>query len=74
MELNREERFLFLENVENEEDRYIHLTNAAVQKKHPDFKKEKENTIWSIEKFHVKKKNVFLFHILTFKQLKTEKK
>jgi hypothetical protein len=27
---------------------YTHLTNAAVQKKHPDFKDQKEDTIWSM--------------------------
>jgi len=33
------------------EGRVIHLTNAAVQKKHPDFKAKKEETIWSMETF-----------------------
>eukprot|EP00357_Protocruzia_adherens_P016339 CAMPEP_0115017808 /NCGR_PEP_ID=MMETSP0216-20121206/28364_1 /TAXON_ID=223996 /ORGANISM="Protocruzia adherens, Strain Boccale" /LENGTH=753 /DNA_ID=CAMNT_0002388749 /DNA_START=129 /DNA_END=2390 /DNA_ORIENTATION=+ len=28
-----------------------HLTNAAVQKKHPDFKEKKEDTIWNLEQF-----------------------
>lgn len=33
------------------EGRVIHLTNAAVQKKHPDFKAKKEDTIWSMDTF-----------------------
>ena len=33
------------------EGRVIHLTNAAIQKKHPDFKEKKEETIWSMEAF-----------------------
>lgn len=39
--------------MEEEGNRFTHLTNASVQKKHPDFQKEKENTIWSLEKFEV---------------------
>jgi len=33
------------------EGRIIHLTNAAIQKKHKEFKEKKEDTIWSFEKF-----------------------
>ncbi len=44
--------YLRLSIVEYQSDdtseKYTHLTNAAVQKKHPNFKAEKENTIWSI--------------------------
>jgi len=38
-------------NLSGKEGRIIHLTNAAVQKKHPDFKAKKEETIWGMEKF-----------------------
>ena len=31
-------------------DNFVHLTNAAIQKKHPDYKEKKEETIWSMEK------------------------
>jgi len=41
------------DQIEDEGNRFTHLTNASVQKKHPDFQKEKENTIWSLEKFEV---------------------
>lgn len=33
------------------EGRIIHLTNAAVQKKHKEFKEKKEETIWSMQRF-----------------------
>ena len=33
------------------EGRIIHLTNAAVQKKSPEFKDKKEETIWSMDMF-----------------------
>jgi len=33
------------------EGKVIHLTNAAIQKKHADFKEKKEETIWSMSKF-----------------------
>jgi hypothetical protein len=29
---------------------YTHLTNAAIQKNHPDFQELKEDTIWSMQK------------------------
>ena len=33
------------------EGRIIHLTNAAVQKKHKEFKDKKEETIWDMKRF-----------------------
>ena len=40
-----------LENIDEPEGRYTHLTNASVQKKHPSFQAEKEKTIWDMNKF-----------------------
>jgi hypothetical protein len=51
--------------MEDEGNRFTHLTNASVQKKHPDFKKEKENTIWSLEKFEALIKFLF-FNLINF--------
>lgn len=31
-------------------DNFVHLTNAAIQKKHPDYKAKFEETIWSMER------------------------
>lgn len=39
------------EKSTDESERYTHLTNAFVQKKHPNFHLLKENTIWSMQKF-----------------------
>lgn len=35
--------------MDDEKNRYKHLTNAAVQKKHPSFGASKESTIWSMQ-------------------------
>lgn len=37
--------------LETKEQRARHLTNASVQKWHPNYKKEKESTIWSMQQF-----------------------
>ncbi|CAD8175107.1 unnamed protein product [Paramecium pentaurelia] len=38
-----------VEDMDDEKNRYKHLTNAAVQKKHPSFIQSKESTIWSMQ-------------------------
>lgn len=58
------------DNAEDVNQKFTHLTNAAIQKKHPDFEKDKENTIWSVEKYEVRFqsfiKNIFYIISLTF--------
>ncbi|CAD8180002.1 unnamed protein product [Paramecium octaurelia] len=38
-----------VEDMDDEKNRYKHLTNAAIQKKHPSFSSSKESTIWSMQ-------------------------
>ncbi|CAD8171547.1 unnamed protein product [Paramecium pentaurelia] len=40
-----------VEDMDDEKNRYKHLTNAAIQKKHPSFNQSKESTIWSMQQF-----------------------
>jgi len=37
--------------LDDHNERCAHLTNAAIQKKHPDFKMYKEDTIWNMMQF-----------------------
>ncbi|CAK81018.1 unnamed protein product (macronuclear) [Paramecium tetraurelia] len=50
-----------VEDMDDEKNRYKHLTNAAIQKKHPSFSSSKESTIWSMQQFEqylIEKMNV----------------
>lgn len=38
-----------VDGLENEANKYTHLTNAAVQKYHPDYELYKEDTIWDMK-------------------------
>jgi len=42
------EKYSF-DNIEDNESRFSHISNAAIQKKHPDFKEKKEDSIWTME-------------------------
>lgn len=33
------------------EDRFVHLTNVAIQRKHPDYVAQKDDIVWSRERF-----------------------
>ncbi|EAS06053.1 tubulin-tyrosine ligase family protein (macronuclear) [Tetrahymena thermophila SB210] len=59
------------ENVDDNNEKFTHLTNAAIQKKHPNFQKNKENTIWSVERFE---KYVMQNYNVSLKQLDELKK
>ncbi|CAD8149473.1 unnamed protein product [Paramecium octaurelia] len=38
-----------LDDIENEQNKIIHLTNNAIQKTHPTYKEKKESSIWTMD-------------------------
>lgn len=43
--------YYFLDIFEENNAKFIHLTNNSIQKKHPKYSEIKEETIWSMERF-----------------------
>lgn len=55
---------IFVDVFEEDDGKLIHLTNNSVQKKHPNYSKLKEETIWTMARFEE--------YLLTTKKIKSQ--